>query len=313
MSSTSIFLPARRGFLGTQGAGALGVLLGACAREEEAVGPIYRTAQPDDPLGASYRLAVHPLHNPTKLLQVYGALADYLGARLEGVRVLLEASNDYAHFGDKVVRRAPHLLLPNPYQTLSAQAHGYRVIAEAGDSADFRGIFLARRDQVPEAPVALRGKSLCYPAPTALAAAMLPQLWLVRQGLDVRAETRSVFVGSQESAILAAYRGECALGVTWPVPWRAFQHQHPDEAAELVVVWETEPLINNSVMVRDDLPSALVERLRGLLLGMNENEEGRALLAHLSIARFNPADDLRYRVVMQAFLDEYLARVGGLP
>lgn len=142
---------------------------------------------------------------------------------------------------------------------------------------------------------------------------MLPQLWLARQGLDVRAETEAAYVGSQESAILAAYRGDCAVGVTWPLPWRAFQRTHPAEAAELVVVWETDALINNAVMVRDDLPPALVADVREALLDMAAQDAGRTLLQRLAIARFNPADDARYRTAMQAFLDEYRAKVGALP
>ena len=303
----------RRRFLGVLATAQLGVLLSACGRDEPAVGPQYEPAPPEGAGGAWYRLAVHPLHNPTKLMQTYGELADYLGTRLEDGGILLEGSNDYAHFEDKVARRAPHFLLPNPYQALRALDHGYRVIAEVGDSADFRGVFVARRERVPATPAALRGQVLCYPAPTALAATMLPQLWLARQGLDVRRDTESVYVGSQESAMLSAHRGECAVGVTWASPWRAFQRTHPVEAAELVVVWETDPLINNAVMVRDDLPPALIARVRTLLLDMATEETGRALLGHLGIARFNPADDARYRGAMQAFLADYVAKVGDLP
>lgn len=289
------------------------MLLAACAREEPVVGPRFQVAPPAATGAVLYRLAVHPLHNPTKLLQVYGELTDYLSARLSASRIELEASNDYAHFENKAARRGPEFLLPNPYQAWRALGYGYRVIAEAGDSADFRGVFVVRRDRVPAAPAALRGQTLCYPAPTALAAAMLPQLWLARQGLDVRGETESIYVGSQESAILSAYRGECAVGVTWSLPWRAFQRTHPAEAAELVAVWQTDPLINNAVMARDDLPSDLIAQVQGVLLAIATEEEGRALLQRLEIARFNPADDARYRHALQAVLDEYVARFGALP
>jgi phosphonate transport system substrate-binding protein len=313
MESKSLLTCTRRRFVGAAAAWSLGILLGGCAPADPAAGPLYAASPPPGPGGAAYRLAVHPLHNPTKLLLIYGELTDYLSARLPTARIALEASNDYAHFEDKLAQRAPHLVLPNPYQALRALDRGYRVIAEVGDSADFRGLFIARRDRIPASPAALHGQALCYPAPTALAAAMLPELWLARRGLDVRGETESVYVGSQESAILAAHRGECALGVTWPLAWRAFQRSHPAEAAELVVVWETDALINNAVMVRDDLPPPLVVQVRELLLDMTAQDDGRALLQRLTIARFNPADDARYREAMQAFLDEYTAKLGGLP
>ena len=66
-------------------------------------------------------------------------------------------------------------------------------------------------------------------------------------------------------------------------------------------------------LVRDDLPPALVVRVREALLDMAAQDAGRALLRRLAIERFNPADDARYRTAMQAFLDDYRAKVGTLP
>lgn len=88
-----------------------------------------------------------------------------------------------------------------------------------------------------------------------------------------------------------------AAGATWPPPWRAFQKEHPQEAAELEVRWETESLINNSVMVRRDVPAAVVEQVRTLLLGLDTSPSGKAILAGMETARFHPATDADYDVV----------------
>ena len=75
----------RRRFLGAAAAWPLGLLLAGCGRDAQPVGPIYRAAPPDAAGADFYRLAVHPLYNPTKLLQRFGALADYLSARLQEI------------------------------------------------------------------------------------------------------------------------------------------------------------------------------------------------------------------------------------
>src|SRR5690606_41716812 len=84
----------RRRFLGAAAAWPLGLLLAGCGRDAHTVGPIYQAAPLGGAGGAFYRLAVPPLHNPTKLLQRYGALADYLSARLQRAQIALEASNE---------------------------------------------------------------------------------------------------------------------------------------------------------------------------------------------------------------------------
>lgn len=279
----------------------LGLLCG-CGRAPEGRGPQVADAPraADMPV---YRLAVHPLHNPAKLILAYQPLIDYVNARLPDARLALEASRDYAAFEAKYQARKPEFLLPNPWQTLQAMAAGYRVIAMAGDPRDFKGIFVARKDRRLKRPSELKGKAVSYPSSTALAACIMPQYFLHSHGVDVNADIDNRYVGSQESSIMNAYLGQTAAGATWPTPWRAFQREHPREAAELEVVWETESLINNSFMARDDVPAAVANRVRTLLLGLKESSAGVSILSGMETAHFLPAADGDYDVVRR-----YVAR-----
>lgn len=280
-----------------------GTLAGCgCSREPETKGP-QLGAKPPTPGGPVYRLAVHPLHNPAKLTEAYQPLVDYLNSRLQGVRLVLEASRDYANFEEKYRCRKPEFLLPNPWQTLQAMKLGYRVIAMAGEPRDFKGIFVVRRDSKLSHPADLKGKAVSYPSPTALAACIMPQYFLHNHGIDVNSDIENRYVGSQESSIMNAYLGKTAVGATWPPPWRAFQKEHPSEAAALKVIWETVSLVNNSVMVRDDIPAQVGEQVRKLLVGLEGSKEGKSILAGMETARFLPATDEDYDVVRR-----YVAR-----
>jgi phosphonate transport system substrate-binding protein len=274
-----------------------------CGRSGEEVGPRVGP-QPRSGGEPVYRLAVHPLHNPAKLLQDYQPLVDYLNGRLRGARLRLEASRDYGEFEGKYLGRKPEFLLPNPWQTLQAMEVGYRVIAMAGEPADFRGIFVVRRDSGLKRPRDLVGKAVSYPSPTALAACIMPQYFLHSHGIDIRRDIVNRYVGSQESSIMNAYLGQTAAGATWPPPWRAFRREHPREAAELTVIWETGSLVNNSVMVRGDVPAPVAEQVRTLLTGLDGEEEGRGLLARMETARFLPATDGSYEVVRR-YVDRF--------
>ena len=282
---------------------AVGLLM-ACGRETpSAPGPQYA----DSPVVAQapvYRLAVHPLHNPQKLFAIYQPLIDDLNLKVNSTaRFVLEASVDYQDFERKYRRREPEFLLPNPWQTLDAQRKGYRVIAMAGEAADFKGILLVRRDGGISKPTDLRGKVVSYPSYTALAACIMPQFFLHRHGIDVNRDITNHYVGSQESSIMNVYLGQAAAGATWPPPWRLFQRDHPREAAELKVAWETESLRNNSFMARDDVPAELRERVRKHLLALDQTPEGRRILAGAETARFLAADDDSYGAVRDYIAD----------
>ncbi len=275
----------------------LALLLGACGRgpADESVGPKYGALPVDTtPL---YRLAVHPLHNPQKLSLVYQPLIEHLNKNIPEARFELEASSDYAAYEVKLRARAPALLLPNPWQSLQAMKAGYQVIAMAGNAEDFRGLFIVRKDSPLQSVADLKGKAVAYPAPTALAACIMPQWFLHRNGIDVNRDIENRYVGSQESSILNAHSGAVAAAATWPPPWRAFQKDHPAEAAQLRVIWETPHLMNNSVMARDDFPPALRERVRALLLGLQNSAQGQTILDGMETGRFHAADDASYKPV----------------
>jgi phosphonate transport system substrate-binding protein len=93
------------------------------------------------------------------------------------------------------------------------------------------------------------------------------------------------------------------VGATWPPPWRLFQKDHPVEAAQLKVIWETPSLINNSVMVRDDVPVNVREGIKKTLLNLHDTPEGKKILKELETSRFYSADDASYDIVRK-----YIAR-----
>lgn len=243
------------------------------------------------------RLVPHPLYNPQKLSETFQPLVDYLNRQVPGANMQLETSRDYQAFEKKFRAREGEFLMPNPWQTIEAEKVGYHVISMWGDAADFKGIFIVRKDGGIKVPADLKGKVVSYPSPTALAAAIMPQYFLHQNGIDINKNIQNNYVGSQESSIMNVYLGQSAAGATWPPPWRSFQKDHPTEAAQLKVIWETPSLINNSVMARDDVPQAIREGVRRALLDLPNTPEGRQILVGMETARFHAADDASYDIV----------------
>lgn len=266
-----------------------------CERSSNAPeGPRYGGEPIGEAGGPRYRFAIHPLHNPTKLFKAYQPLIDHLNRRIADAHFELEASRDYPAYEAKFRAREPEFLLPNPWQSLQAMKAGYHVIAMAGDAEDFKGIFVVRRDSPIKQPVDLKGKAVSYPSPTALAACVMPQYYLHKHGIDINKDIQNRYVGSQESSIMNAYMGETAAAATWPPPWRRYQKDHPLEAAELKVIWETPPLVNNAVMVRDDVPVGLRDQVRAVLLGLGRAPEDRRVLEAMETDGFHAANDASY-------------------
>jgi phosphonate transport system substrate-binding protein len=257
-------------------------------------------------------LGVHPMHNPARLMTMYGPIVEALNVALPDVDIRLEASRDYSDYERKLRAGTLALALPNPYQTAVVAKDGYRVFGKVMRDDDFYGVILKRRDGPPmNSPADLRGKTFSCPARTALAACMMPLMYLRQGGLDVAADLRVTEVGSQESSILNIVRGLVDAGATWPPAWRAFGKTHPDLAGQVEVVWRTDTLPNNGLMARNDIDAALVRRIAGVLFALSDSEDGRRRLAGAELAGFEPADEGRYAPVL-AFMDRYTAQIGPL-
>jgi len=282
----------------------------ACDQGEQAYQPEF-TEQSSSSANI-YLFGIHPLHNPQRLHKLYGPIMGYLEQNIDGAKFKVEASRNYNEFDKKLYAGKFDFALPNPFQTLNSLQHGYRVFGKMGDDENFRGIFLTRKDSAIELPTDLKGKKVSYPAKTALAATMMPQYYLQTHGVDITQDIENLYVGSQESSIMNAYLGNVSAAATWPIPWLAFQQEHADKAALLELKWQTEPLINNGLVARDDMPDELVQRVATLLSTLHESPEGQIMLAKLPISRFELADDDTFNVI-QDFLNKFHQTIPNQP
>ncbi len=194
------------------------------------------------------------------LHRVYGPLTTYLGSKIPGVRFRLEAAKDYEAFEQRLAAGAVDFALTNPYQTIQAVDRNYVVFAKETDDDAFRGIILIRRDSGIAELEDLVGKTISYPAPTAVAATMMVQYFFQTHGLPVR-RTRSLFVGSQESSMSSVYLRASQAGGTWPSPWVLFGRENHKIGQALEVKWRIDSLVNNGIVAQKSVPPDVVNKV----------------------------------------------------
>ena len=262
-----------------------------------------------DTLNKEYIFGVHPQRNPKKLRAVFGPLVKYLNTHISDAHLVFEASRNFAVYDQKQASRQFDFALPNPYGTVKGIESGYHVFGKMGNEGDLRGLILVRRDSNITSITDLKGKTVSFPGPTALAATILPRYFLYSHGLDVNKDFKSIYVGSMESSLTNVYRGNVAAGTAYPPAWRDFIKNQPEKASELKVMWETEAMPDNSLMARDDVPQALVDQISQALFNMHKNKQGQAVLAGMDLTMFKPAKNEDYAQVSD-FIKQYEKVIG---
>ena len=258
-----------------------------------------------------YIFGVHPLHNPQRLFEVFGPMMSYLSENIEGANFKLEASRNYAAYDKKLYAHKFHFSLPNPFQTINAVDVGYKVFGKMGDDDNFRGIILVRKDSGITSVTDLIGKAVSYPAPTALAATMMPQYYLQTHGLDVIDDLDNRYVGSQESSVMNVFLKQTSAASTWPPPWHALSKERPELAEQLTVIWETQPLLNNGLVVLPSVPDQITQQVTELIVNLHTHDEGKAILERMELSKYEKAVDETYQPVRD-FIKIFAAEVRPL-
>ena len=172
------------------------------------------------------------------------------------------------------------------------------------DDNNFRGIFLVRKDSGIKKVSDLKGHAVSFPAPTALAATMMPQYFLYSNGLDVMKDIDIRYVGSQESSVMNVMLGDTKAGATWPPPWNALVKERPELSKELTVIWETKPLLNNGLVVRNDIDKDILAQVQKLLFNLHTHKQGQLWLNKMELSRFESANNSTYEPVIN-FLEQF--------
>ena len=282
------------------------MLLAACGKQapDTANAPRF-SAPPAAPKVIEYSFGVVPMSNFRSIYDVFQPIIDHINAGLPDARLVLEVPRGLAEHEQQLQARSFAFALSNPYHTWRAvQNDGYRIFAKMGDDDAFRGVWMVRKDSGITSLADLKGKKIAFPPKSALAATMMTQMQLKKNGIDPAVDIDATYVGSQHASIMGVFQKDVAAGATWPLAWITFQRTHPGQARQLEVRFSTEPLVNQGIVARNDVPPDLVRRVGQLMAAMSKTDKGRALLAQVPISSFELAGDAQYDVV-RVFMDQH--------
>lgn len=287
------------------------VLQACSSSEDEQVYQPTFSSQRTGNADVEYIFGVHPLHNPQRLHEVFSPLMQYLSEHIDQASFKLEASRNYAVYDEKLYAQKFDFALPNPFQTVNSIKKGYRVFGKMGDDHNFRGIILVRKDSDINSITDLKDKTVSYPAPTALAATMMPQYYIQSHGLNVMTDVDNRYVGSQESSIMNVFLKHSSAGATWPLPWMSLSRERPELLQQLEVKWQTDPLPNNGLVFKPGTPEAIVKQVSELLFSLHNKKEGKEILERMELSMFEQADAKTYQPVNE-FLEKFAKEVRPL-
>ena len=175
-----------------------------------------------------------------------------------------------------------------------------------GDDDKYRSVIFVRKDSAINKFSDLTGKTLTTSGPNALAGTMMPLFFLYKNGVNVKKDIKRLYAPSFESTIMNVYLGRCSAGASKRAIAMDMLKQRPEIDSKLIIKWETPPLINNALFIRNDMDTLIAGELTKLIFTLQDNEEGRKALIPLDVSKFEKATSETYKPLKE-FLAEYNA------
>ena len=151
---------------------------------------------------------------------------------------------------------------------------------------EYQSLIFTRRNSGVNRLDDFRGKVMVFEDPESTSGYLLPKFFLLRNGFKLSEKARLdagvapeeigyVFASSHQKLVDLVLSKQAAGGAFSDDDYATLEEK---TKADVVVLAQTERLPRHLVSIRKDMPQALADRLRAILLAMCEDEEARKIL-----------------------------------
>lgn len=195
----------------------------------------------------------------------------------------------------------PHLRYPNAQRLLAVAVWQGKPLYQSY-------LIVPSSDTSTQSLADLRGKSFAYSDPESNSGHIVPELDVWRLGADPKTFFgKTLFTYSHRKSVMAVADGLVQGANVDSYVYAQLMRFYPELIARTRVVSRSPSFGFPPFVVSVDMPDAQVRKLRAVLLGMNEDEEGRALLNYMGLDEFIAGDEKLFAGVaaLMKELDKY--------
>lgn len=251
-------------------------------------------------VSAEYILARAPQSSATNLAAAWEPFLDRLSKEV-GTKISLRLYPSREAFESELYKGTPDFAFMNPYYAvLVRKTFGYNALVR-DDGQRLKGIIVVPVDSPIKTVQDLEDKTIAFADVNAMGASLLPRAILTREhGLHFK----PVYVGPHENVYRAAFVGQVDAGAGVP---QTFNDEPEELRRQLRVVFETPSVPSHPLIAHPRVPAELQAKITQTILHFRDDENGRALLKAVRMAKPTAVDfDADYGVLSGLHLEEFV-------
>jgi len=229
------------------------------------------------------KVSAIPDENPSELLRIYAPFADYL-AKVLGMKVQFVPVVDYAATVEGLAAKKLDLVWYGGFTSVQAvrRTEGKATrLAMRREDAEFKSVFIARRDGPIKTLGDLKGKSFAFGSVSSTSGHLMPRFFLLKNGIDPDRDfaQKPAFSGAHDATALWVEAGKVDAGALNFLVWDKLVETKKIDPVKVAVFWTTPTYVDYVWTAHADLDPGLRERITQAFLQLRyDNPEDRKLL-----------------------------------
>lgn len=229
------------------------------------------------------KVSAIPDENPSELLRIYAPFADYLAKAL-GMKVQFVPVVDYAATVEGLAAKKLDLVWYGGFTSVQAvrRTEGKATrLAMRREDAEFKSVFIARRDGPIKTLADLKGKTFAFGSVSSTSGHLMPRFFLLKNGIDPDRDfaQKPAFSGAHDATALWVEAGKVDAGALNYLVWDKLVETKKIDPAKVAVFWTTPAYVDYVWTAHADLDPGLRERITQAFLQLRyDNLDDRKLL-----------------------------------
>ncbi|GIW09315.1 MAG: phosphonate ABC transporter substrate-binding protein [Dehalococcoidia bacterium] len=244
--------------------------------------PTGGSVAPPEPEPTEIVMAFTPSSDPNALLTQATPITDYL-SRVSGLKIKPFITTDYTATIEAMTSKKVDVawLAPTAY-VLAHDQNGAEIVFKAmrrdaatGQLRDsYYGTIVVAANSGITRLADLKGKRIAFVDPASTSGYLYPAALLLQYGIDPKKDVIATFAGAHDAAALAVYQGNADAAATFEgAAEQLLKARFPDVTEKLKEIARTDPIPNDGIAFRKDLPASTKEKLKQAILRLQSDPE----------------------------------------
>jgi phosphonate transport system substrate-binding protein len=255
----------------------------------------------ESPNGEDIRVAVAAMISARESVVYYHQLLDFIAQRL-GHKIKLIQRKTYGEINEMLQNGKIDLafICSGPYAT-GREIFGFEALAvpQVRGKHFYHSYLIVNHSSPFQGLMDLRGKTFAFTDPESNTGMLVPTYWLVQRNQEPEEFFgRIIYTHSHDNSIMAVANSLVDGAAVHEQIWEYFNEKNPTFTSSTRIIKKSQPFGNPPVVASQYLSGQLKTDIRGLLMTMHQDPEGKRILDELMIDRFLHPEDKWYESIV---------------